>query len=157
MISKESYGFNTFAANRIGEIQHQTDKSEWYWLSGKLNIADCITRGKSPKDLGTDSIQQQGPECLSTHEKYWPISLEHAIDALPERPKQIFHTNSRNTCWSYRYYKIRNTEISFKLHSTLSNVIPHDFAIVVEIKTKDIQVSDVEKAEKLWIVAAQTE
>ena len=30
MISKESYGFNTFAANRIGEIQSKTEVSEWY-------------------------------------------------------------------------------------------------------------------------------
>ena len=30
MISKESYGFNTFVANRIGEIQEKTDPSEWY-------------------------------------------------------------------------------------------------------------------------------
>ena len=40
MISKESYGFNTYAANRIGEIQQDTEVSEWYWTAGNLNIAD---------------------------------------------------------------------------------------------------------------------
>ena len=30
MIAKGSYGFNTFAANRIGEIQGSTRKEEWY-------------------------------------------------------------------------------------------------------------------------------
>ena len=30
MINKESYGFNTFAANRIGEIQQKTTPSEWF-------------------------------------------------------------------------------------------------------------------------------
>ena len=40
MISKESYGFNTFAANRISEIQSKTEVSEWYWVNGTLNIAD---------------------------------------------------------------------------------------------------------------------
>ena len=30
MISKESYGFNTFAANHTGEIQQKTNPSEWF-------------------------------------------------------------------------------------------------------------------------------
>ena len=51
MIPKESYGFNTFVANRIGEIQEKTDKKEWMWVPGKLNIADWTTRGKSPTEL----------------------------------------------------------------------------------------------------------
>ena len=40
MISKESCGFNTYAANRIGEIQQETNPSEWVWTAGSLNIAD---------------------------------------------------------------------------------------------------------------------
>ena len=48
MVQKESYGFNTFAAIRVGEIQEGTSPSDWYWVEGKLNIADCTTRGKSP-------------------------------------------------------------------------------------------------------------
>ena len=46
MIRKESYGFNTFAANSIGEIQQKTNPSEWFWVQGILNIAYWITRGK---------------------------------------------------------------------------------------------------------------
>ena len=30
MIEKESYGFNTYAANRIGEIHQNTKQDEWY-------------------------------------------------------------------------------------------------------------------------------
>ena len=40
MISKEIYGFNTFAANRIGEIQQKTDPQELFWTASDLNIAD---------------------------------------------------------------------------------------------------------------------
>ena len=40
MIQKETNGFNSFAAVRIGEIQEETDKTNWYWIPGKLNIAD---------------------------------------------------------------------------------------------------------------------
>ena len=49
MISKESYGFNTYVANRIGEIQAKTVSSEWFLVSGKLNISDWLTRGKCPR------------------------------------------------------------------------------------------------------------
>ena len=64
MISKESYEFNTFVANHIGEIQSKTEVSEWYWVNGTLNIADWITRGKSPVDLQSKSVWQEGPAFL---------------------------------------------------------------------------------------------
>ena len=38
MIQKKTYGFNSFAAKRIGEIQEETDKANWYWAPRKLNI-----------------------------------------------------------------------------------------------------------------------
>ena len=48
MVRKESYGFNTFVAVRIGEIQENTNPRNWYWIEGKNNIADWLTRGKTP-------------------------------------------------------------------------------------------------------------
>ena len=74
MISKDSYGFNTFAANRVGEIQQSTRSGDWYWISGKDNVADCLTRGLSPKDLDIDSVWQSGPAFLKLLEDEWPLS-----------------------------------------------------------------------------------
>ena len=45
MIQKKTYGFDSFAAKRIGEIQEETDKANWYWAPRKLNIDEWITRG----------------------------------------------------------------------------------------------------------------
>ena len=39
MINKDSCGFNTFVATRVGEIQGSTDPSEWFWIKSELNIA----------------------------------------------------------------------------------------------------------------------
>ena len=50
MIQKESYGFNTFAATRVGEIQQNTNPDDWYWTESKNNIADSLTRGETPND-----------------------------------------------------------------------------------------------------------
>ena len=52
MIQKGSYGFNTFVALRIGEIQDSTKKENWFWLEGSLNIADVLTRGEGLNDEG---------------------------------------------------------------------------------------------------------
>ena len=74
MVWKESYGFNTFTANRIGEIHQTTKSNEWYWIAGKawLNVADLTTRGCSPSEIGIDSIWQNGPEFLKEDEQNWP-------------------------------------------------------------------------------------
>ena len=85
MISNESYGFNTYAANRIGEIEQETKTSEWVWTAGSLNNADWLTRGKSPRD----SQWQNGLEFLKLPVKKWPVSREVNVEELPERHKVI--------------------------------------------------------------------
>ena len=55
MIQNETYGFNSFAAVHIGVIQEETDKANLYWVPGKLNIADWITRGQKAVALSQDS------------------------------------------------------------------------------------------------------
>ncbi|XP_057308277.1 uncharacterized protein LOC130646153 [Hydractinia symbiolongicarpus] len=74
MISKESYGFNTFAANRIGEIQHSTSPSEWFWVKGYLNIADWITSTTTIKEL---------PECPKI--SFVNVSVGQFVETLAER------------------------------------------------------------------------
>ncbi|KAJ8019238.1 hypothetical protein HOLleu_42307 [Holothuria leucospilota] len=34
MIQKESYGYKTFAATRIGEIRQETEPNDWWWCKG---------------------------------------------------------------------------------------------------------------------------
>ena len=55
MIQKQSYGFNTYVAVRVGEIQSSISQTERQWIEGQLNIADGTTRGKHPKDLDKGS------------------------------------------------------------------------------------------------------
>ena len=55
MVRKESYGFNTFAVTRVGEIQSGTNAEDGYWVAGQQNIADWLTRGKRPEEIDGDS------------------------------------------------------------------------------------------------------
>ncbi|KAL1249501.1 hypothetical protein QQF64_020506 [Cirrhinus molitorella] len=43
-IQRDSYGYQTFFANRVGEIQKAGPVNEWWWIPGDVNIADIITR-----------------------------------------------------------------------------------------------------------------
>ena len=66
MINKESYGFNTFAANRNRKIHKNTAKENWYWIERELNVADITTRGYRASELHSDSIWQNGPDFHQT-------------------------------------------------------------------------------------------
>ena len=54
MIRKESYGFNTFAGLRVGEIQSKTSYDAWKHIPSSENIADILTRGAQSSLLGTE-------------------------------------------------------------------------------------------------------
>ena len=56
MVNKGSYGHNTFDGNRVGEIHRNSEPEEWYWVEGDINIADIITRGASPAELGEGTL-----------------------------------------------------------------------------------------------------
>ena len=64
MIQRSSYGYNTFAALRVGEIQQNSEATSHLWIPSKENISDIITRGASPAELGPDSTWQKGPSWL---------------------------------------------------------------------------------------------
>ena len=96
MIQKESYGFNTFAGVRIGEIQDLTEKSDWYWIEGSLNIADIITRGCSPSVLGDGSEWQTGPGFLRDPEGDWPLKQSFTEQELPETV--VMATQATTSC-----------------------------------------------------------
>ena len=74
MIRKESYGFNTFAGLRVGEIQSKTSYDAWKHIPSSENIADVLTRGALPSVLGPESVWQKGPEWLTLEEEEWPVS-----------------------------------------------------------------------------------
>ena len=159
MIQKNSYGFNTFAATRIGEIQERTSQTDWYLVESEHNIADCLTRGKKPSGIGLESTWQKGPEFLKQPDDEWPITRNYLEPQLPERVKTAMATNiegfqdtlaGRIDITKYSIYNklLRVTARIMKLYdrkpkSSLKNA------------TSDLTPHDVEKAELFWIREAQ--
>ena len=83
-IQKETYGFNTFLATRLSEIQSKTNPSEWWWIETNQNPADMVTRPCQPNRLLNDSIWQMGPEFITSPISQWPISQVNETE-LPDR------------------------------------------------------------------------
>jgi len=83
MIQKESYGFNTFPAVRVGEIQEGTNRKDWYWTASEFNVADLLTRGSKPNDIGMNSKWQKGPDFLKLQESEWPITKTYSEQQIP--------------------------------------------------------------------------
>ena len=92
MLQKQSYGFQSYVAVRVGEMQEGTQLKDWYWIESCLNIADCLTRGNIPSALGKGSVWQDGPQFLQHNEENWPIRQDCNVLNIPESIRQVFHT-----------------------------------------------------------------
>ena len=154
-IQKESYGFGTFTATKIAEIQSKSSPEEWWWISGGQNPADMVSRSALPKDLAENSVWQCGPSFLSTPFELWPIKKDPVKD-LPDRLKvytvqitpvdvslgNIFDLSQYNC-----YYKlIRVTCRVLKVFSDKS----------LKGASKNPSLNLFSKAELLWIKEAQS-
>lgn len=80
-IQRDSYGYQTFFANRVGEIQKTAPIKDWWWIPGELNIADIITRGSTAEDLVEGSAWQNGPDFLKLPVEEWPIKSPGEVAA----------------------------------------------------------------------------
>ena len=74
MMKKQSYGFNTFAGLRVGEIQQKTNQKDWHHIPSKENISDILTRGATPDKLGPGTTWQCGPGWLTGSPSQWPVT-----------------------------------------------------------------------------------
>lgn len=94
-IQRDSYGYQTFFANRVGEIQKAGPVEDWWWIAGNVNIADIITRGATPEGLGEDTAWQNGPKFLKLPLEEWPIKsakdvVADARDSINKLQRKAF-------------------------------------------------------------------
>ena len=161
MITKNSYGFNTFVANRIGEIQEKTEPEEWLWIPGKVNVSDWLTRPKKPHNILCDSIWQQGLPFLEERREDWPVSKDWELDDIPGMIKGYTTTTDVKVKESLQQ---RINISAFSKLQFLLNVTAIVLGIYRKFNTrKDDEMRanvvggkmDLEKAELFWIRDAQ--
>ena len=95
-IQKESYGFQTFVARMVAEIQSKSESSDEVWVAGDQNVADMTTCVSKPGELGSTSKWQQGPDIFRRPIEQWHISKDCNIEAteLPDRVGTILSSVS---------------------------------------------------------------
>ena len=154
-IQKESYGFGTFVANRIAEIQAKTDPAEWWWVKTSENPADLTTRPCHPNYLHSNSLWQKGPEFLLHEISLWPVS-KLCNEELPDRNSLTLTCVSNEKCESDS--KLINVD-RFSCYKKLLRVIAR---VIAAIKAKSFKAASshptpffIEEAEKHLILEEQ--
>ena len=93
MLNKTSTRYKVYEGVRIGEIQAATggDMHEWAWISGKVNTADWLTRGRCPQQLGPDSEWWRGPSIIYEPLESWNLKfgLQKEDCLLPGEKKLV--------------------------------------------------------------------
>ena len=70
-IQSPSRSFKPFVSARIGEIQNNSDPSQWKHIPGEENVADDVSRGLHVKQL--TGRWMNSPEFLKLPEEQWPV------------------------------------------------------------------------------------
>ena len=158
MVHKESYGFNTFAATRVGEIQSGTNVEDWYWIASQKNIADWLTRGKRPEEIDGNSPWQKGPDFLRFSEAEWPMNSKCNVQELPQQVSVVMMTEveprdslaARIDSSRYSSY-LRLIRVTARVLAMFQNCQKVSFRNAAKVLTS----ADIAKAEVFWILEAQ--
>lgn len=78
----------TFVANRVTEIQAQTEAKQWRHVPSEDNPSDALSRGQFPKEFTKNKLWTQGPKWLSQDESFWPKHFLKPIKNVPELQKK---------------------------------------------------------------------
>ncbi|XP_033646408.1 uncharacterized protein LOC117305638 [Asterias rubens] len=152
-IRGQSRQYKSFVANRVAEIQSQTDPSDWRHVPGEHNVADKISRGVKVEQL--QGTWKDGPGFLREPEENWPKSLPKAEEREVNREKKektvlmVKEAADAIDCNKFSSWRklIRVTAYVFRFISHLkSKQRDHDGSLTVEELTS---------AENHWLVEAQ--
>ncbi|XP_026462882.1 uncharacterized protein LOC113369945 [Ctenocephalides felis] len=87
-IKSPSHKWKTFVANRVSEIQTNTDPNNWYHVRSEDNPADLISRGMLPEVLINSDLWWFDPSWLNTTDK-----LSFGADFISETEEEIKHVS----------------------------------------------------------------
>ncbi|XP_043496478.1 uncharacterized protein LOC122520484 [Polistes fuscatus] len=76
-----------FVGNTVAAIHVSVPHAHWKFISGKLNPADCASRGLIASQLIDHPLWWSGPPWLSQSPEFWPSSMPPSPEEdLEERP-----------------------------------------------------------------------
>ena len=97
-IQNENRRFQTYVANRVGEIRDLTSPEQWRHCPGKLNPADNVSRGLEMNEFQKNEHWPKGPSFLYTSEDHWPEpKFENIAVEKLEIKKEVYVTTVNPT------------------------------------------------------------
>ncbi|XP_030750158.1 uncharacterized protein LOC115877948 [Sitophilus oryzae] len=78
-IRSSPHRWKTFVANRVSHIQEQVAPECWNYVDGKVNPADCASRGMFPEQFVSHSMWWAGPPWLAESNSSWPNCFSSEI------------------------------------------------------------------------------
>ena len=159
MIQKSSYGFNTFAATRIGEIQGGTNIEDWYWCESKFNIADWLTRGKRPSEIILHIDWQEGPLFLKQPEREWPISRNYSEERIPKTIMKVVNTVNvsvkDDVASRIKIKRFSDYNCLLRVTARILKLYRREPKATFKNATQEITSKDIETVEVFWMKEAQ--
>ena len=86
-IQSPSRSFKPFVSVRVGEIQTNTDPSQWRHIPGEVNVADDVSRGIRVEEL--NGRWSNGPEFLQLSEEFWPQETVKPVSEEDMERRQV--------------------------------------------------------------------
>ncbi|XP_063989077.1 uncharacterized protein LOC135168628 [Diachasmimorpha longicaudata] len=68
---------HTYVANRIAEIQENTDVEDWRHVRSEDNPADALSRGQSPSEFLRNDLWRSGPSWVRKDQSMWPSGKDY--------------------------------------------------------------------------------
>ena len=159
MIQKSSYGFNTFAATRIGVILRGTSIEDWYWCDSEFNISDWLTRGKKPSEISLHSDWPEGPLFLKQPESEWPISRNYSEIRIPTTIMKVVNTENVSVkddlASRIKIERFSDYNCLLRMTARIIKLYRKEPKATFKNATQEITSKDVETAEVFWIKEAQ--
>ena len=159
-IHSTSGSFRPFVSSRVGEIQGNSNPSQWRHIPGEFNVADDVSRGIRVQDLNKRWCN--GPEFLQLPESEWPqetAPLPPKRDEMEYRQEKIVGTltttNTDELTISQRFSSWRRI--------IRVTALVKRFARRIRARRNGEQMQDgpltpseLQEAETLWLKEAQT-
>lgn len=151
-ISSPPSRWRVFVANRVTKVQRDAESARWLHVRGECNPADCLSRGLSARALMTHVMWFQGPDWLHNDSSKWPCTPASDIAASPHpaEEKLVFFTvcNQPPEEWPLAAL-LERVSTHKKLIRSTAHVLR--FLRVSTVRTGELQASEIEQAENLWI------
>ncbi|XP_055589945.1 uncharacterized protein LOC129742126 [Uranotaenia lowii] len=123
--------WKTFVANRVSEIQTETQGSRWDHVPGKTNPADLVSRGQNIDKFIESSLWKYGPHWLTLSRDKWPISSipEYPENGTERRKQFVVATVNCSTSYTPIF-------TNFKSLNRLTRVVTYCFRFFRNTKNK---------------------